>query len=99
MFNDDHLNINKRKVPPIKLSRIDWPKAIAKLEEESRRISDVTSHNHVDNETFYLLLSNAIYDTCNKKCYKKEKLKVHYPPHAENCNSKNFKAIAQILSG
>ena len=96
VFNDEHLGINKRRLPPIKFSKIDWAKDIPMLEMESHRIFNITSHNYLNNESLYLLLSNAIYDTC-KRCYKREHLKVHYPPHARNCNSKNFKAPFKTL--
>ena len=35
IFNDDHWDINKRKLPPLIVAKIDWPKAISYLEEES----------------------------------------------------------------
>ena len=35
IFNDDHWDVNKRKLLPLIVAKIDWPKAISCLEEDS----------------------------------------------------------------
>ena len=49
IFKDDHWDINKPKLPPLILAKIDWPKAISYLDEEShlkRRGIGMSGSNH-----------------------------------------------------
>lgn len=93
-FNDDHMDINKRKITPLKISKVDWGKALRELEEHSIHIRN-RLQDGISNDVLNSLLSTSIYDICRKN-YKKEIRKPVEHKNAKNCNSKNYKAIAQM---
>ena len=78
IYNDDHWDINKQKLPPLIVTRIDLPKAISYLEEESHQIFVFVRDNVLNNDNLYTLLSKTIYNIC-KKSDKEDKLKLQHP--------------------
>ena len=95
LLDYDHYDINKRKLPPIDVDRVDWLKAIPTLIDESRKFQEVlTDGTHIDNNVYSIKLSSTIYNTC-RRSYKGKSKPVEIPP-LPNCTSKNYKAIAEI---
>ena len=95
ILSDDHIDINKRKIPSLKFDRIDWPQAIIDLEEKSISINNSLQNLNLDNDHLEALISTTIYDTCRKN-YKRIPRDIHVPPIHENCTSRNLKAIAKM---
>ena len=93
VFKYDHWDINKRKLTSLKMERIDWGKARAELETCAESIS-VEIEKGISNEELNTLLSRSIYDICkkNKQPTKEYSVRNEHP----GCNSRNFKAIAQM---
>ena len=95
LLDYDHYDINKRKLPPIDVDRVDWLKVILALIDESRKFQEVlTDGTHIDNNVYSIKLSSTIYNTC-RRSYKGKSKPVEIPP-LPNCTSKNYKAIAEI---
>ena len=84
-------DVNKRKPVSLNCSKVDWPTVIAMLEEDLRNLSKLILDNELNNETLHSLLSNYPYMT-----HAKNVLKLKLPPYSQNCNSKNYKAIANM---
>ena len=93
--SDDHWNINKRRIPPLIFSKINWPEAVRCLEEKSVTINEHLADPLVNNDQLVALISTTIYDTC-KQNYKTNTEDSFHPPNFETCNSANFKAIAKM---
>ena len=95
VLSDDHLDINKRKVPSLNFNRIDWPQAIKDLEEKSPTINMSLQNPDMDNDHLEALITTTIYDVCRKN-YKRVTKDIVIPPIHNNCTSRNFKAIAKM---
>ena len=96
IFNYDHLDVNRRILPPLKLHRIDIKKAISSLEVSADKIKEEIGNDMYDNSTLSNLISNTIYNSCRSNYKTKEgQVLPDMTPNLINCNSKNFKAIAQ----
>ena len=95
IFNDNHWDINKRRLPPLVFSRIDWANVIPCLEEKSRQITNSLQSNSLNNDELDALISSTIYDTC-KTNYKINESVCLPASSTSFCNSKNFKAIADM---
>ena len=44
-LNDDHWDVNKRKIPSLVFDKVDWPKAIIALEEKSQSLAELVTHH------------------------------------------------------
>ena len=95
IFNDDHYDINKRKIPTLKFSKINWIDAINQLQIESLQISNRIQNSDIDNDQLNVLITSTIYDTCRKH-YKTQNEDNTLPSNLMHCNSRNYKAIAEI---
>ena len=71
VFNDNHLDINKRKLTPLKMEMIEWSKALKELEERADLIQSRINEG-VSNEQLNALITSSIYGIC-KKNYKQNK--------------------------
>ena len=96
IFNYDHLDVNRRILPPLKLHRIDIKKVISSMKVGADKIKEEIANDIYDNNTLSNLISNTIYNACRSNYKEKEDQVLHdMTPNLINCNSKNFKAIAQ----
>ena len=89
------MQINKRKIPPLVFSKINWIEAINCLQVESLKISDVIQNTDIDNDLLNLLITSSIYDTCRKN-YKNQNENITPPIDTLHCNSRNYQAMAEI---
>ena len=94
VFKDDHWDINKRKVAPLKMEKIDWATARLELERCAESISERIEEG-ISNDELNTLLSRSIYDICRKN-YKHSAEEQSEQNDHSGCNSRNFKAIAQM---
>ena len=95
LFSDDHWDINKRKIPSLVFSKIDWPNAIQDLENISASIMESIQDTSLSNDHIVAMVTSTIYDTC-KNNYKKPMSENSTPSHNPNCKSANLKAIANM---
>ena len=93
-FNNNHWDINRRRVAPLQVSKIDWISAVVELERQSHLLNDRIQNGNISNDHLYSLISSTIYDAC-KRNYKVQTPEVIQQPNFVNCTSK-YKAIAQI---
>ena len=92
---DDHWDVNRRKVPSLVFSKVDWPQAIIDLEDKSQSLSDFIQDPGMTNDQLITIITSTIYDTC--KANYKRRVEENVPQvHNENCKSVNFKAIADM---
>jgi hypothetical protein len=94
VFSDDHYDINKRKLPSLVFSKINWLDAIPDLERQSLVINNALEDPSLSNDQLEGLITSTIYETCKKNYKQSHNIPTH-PNHA-NCNSANYKAIADI---
>ena len=90
--NDGH--INKRKLVPLNLSKINWTVAIPELIEHSHSI-EREIHNGTTNDRVNALICSTIYDVCKKHYIKNNIIPIQHP-NAINCTSTNYNAIAEM---
>ena len=95
-LSDDHWDINKRRVPSLIFSKINWPETIRCLEEKSSMINERLLDPSMSNDQLVALISTTIYDACRNNYKRKNDDPVIPPPNFETCNSANFKAIAKM---
>ena len=82
-----------RKTVPLKVSKIDWVKAIPDLQEQSLHIQNCIQNGITISCTFY---SQRLFMILVRKITKtKSKLPIR-PPNNKNCNSRNYQAIANM---
>ena len=94
-FSDDHLDINKRKLPSLNFSRIDWPEVIRCWEEMAGTIMESCQDRSLSNDELVAIFNTAIYDTCKSNYRSQEQLDdIVLPPNTDRLNSANLKAIA-----
>ena len=96
IFSYDHLDINKRILPPLKIHRIDVRKAMEIMNESAEKLKEELLIKEKEPNTLTNLLSNNIYDSCKSTNKEKEDDITIDLPNLKNCNSKNFKAIANM---
>ena len=93
---DDHWDVNRRKIPAVIFSKVDWPQAIVDFEEISASLMESIQSANLNNDQIVTKITSIIYDTC-KKNYKTETVENSSTlTHSENCKSANFKAIADM---
>ena len=63
---DRRWNINKRKVVPPQISRINWENNVINLEQQSRLINDRIQKENINNDQQDTLISSTIDDVCRK---------------------------------
>ena len=93
VFNDDQLDINKRKLTPLKVERIEWSTALVDLENRADVIQERIDGG-INNEQLNALITTSIYGIC-KNNYKQRSEKPERRD-TDGCHSKNYKAIAQM---
>ena len=92
-FNDDHWDINKRKLAPLKIEKIEWNKALVQLEEKADIIKEKIDEGG-SNEELNAMITSSVYKICRNN-YRKENKKEEENVD-DGCNSRNYKAIAQM---
>ena len=90
IMNYDHLNIYKRIISPIHISKINVHNVITEMVNIAEKL-----HHEMDNNMLCEQLSEAIYDVC-KRNYKTNDKKNNVLPNHENCNSTHYKAAAKM---
>ena len=97
LFSYDHLDVNKRILPPIKLCRLNVRNTVDMLDERATVMINSLNQN-INNDNLSMKITNMIYDVC-KSNYRREILGMddieNNLPNLRNCSSKNFKAIAE----
>ena len=95
LFSYDHLDVNRRILPPLKINRMDITKARFLLRKGAADVKEKIAENLVDNNALCNIISNTIYIAC-KDSYKDTRHQdvPDIEPNLTNCNSENFKAIA-----
>ena len=95
VFNDDHYDINRRIRQPINMGRVDLVKMINNLQSTADEILIDVDNN--DNDTLAIKISDGIYKACRDSYgIKTEVVDEPLPENLNNCNSKHFKAIADM---
>ena len=94
IFSYDHLDVNRRILPPLKINRMDITKGRFLLKKGAADVKEKIAENLVDNNTLCNIISNTIYIAC-KDSYKDTQHQdvPDIEPNLTNCNSENFKAI------
>ena len=91
-FNDDHYGGNKRLNSPINLSYVNMKQAIDLMKvfaEDLKNELPNLNINHLSSK-----ISNCIYNACRNSYEKRSPPNPTIQPKLSNCNSKNFRAIA-----
>ena len=92
-FNDNHNDINRRLKVPIKLSRVDVRKAVTLMDTYATELKDTILE--MDNDILSTHIANNIYESCKRSYKQRVPTNTPLAPNLQNCNSKNFKAIAE----
>ena len=87
VFNDDHWDINKRKLSSLVFSKINWVNAIHCLEEQSRYMINCLKNSNLNNDQLNSLISSTIYDSCKR----------NYQKHDDTIKSMMTKLLPQPL--
>ena len=96
-FSDDHLDINKRKLPCLNFSRIDWSEVIRCWEGMADTLLESCQDQSIGNDELVAILNSAIYDTCKLNYRSQVQLDdMELPPNRERLNSAHLKAIADM---
>ena len=95
-LSDDHLDINKRRIPSLIFSKINWPEAVKELDEKSTLINEKLLDPTMSNDKMVALISTTIYNTCKENYKTTRDLELQLVPNQATCNSANFKAIAKM---
>ena len=93
---DNHWDINRRKIPAVVFSKVDWPQAIGEFEELSASLLELAQSADLDNDQIVTKITSTIYDTCRKNYKRSTVENCTALTHNENCKSANLKAIADM---
>ena len=92
----DHLDVNRRLLPPIKLCKLNVRSTMDMLHEKAVELQNKLTVQYVDNDSLSNMIASMIYNVC-KMNYKPRNVEdvVSDVPNFQNCDSRNLKAIAE----
>ena len=95
LFEYKHYDVNRRPRRTVKLDKIDAGKAFVEMEKAAEGIEQLLNLNPtMDCDTLCNTLTDEIYRCCSESRVKKGVVVTNILSN-QNCNSKNYRAIAQ----
>ena len=94
-FSYDQYDVSRRIKPVIKLDKIDIPKMISALGVLAENLKTEMNGRFDENETA-AKIENGMYNACKQNKLRSNETILDDRVEFPNCNSKNFKAIAEI---